>query len=118
MKKILGAAVLALTFVVGLHAYDYTTFKQLTIDATAGGIGFTATDIQAGNGHVQATQASCRAETAEMRYTIDGTTVTSSVGMLLEVGDVVIISGTQYLLNLRAIRTTSTSGGLSCTIVG
>ena len=120
MKKLFCAVLLALSAAVAVQAYDYTVNKELTVDNTAGGVGFTSTDIAAGNGHVQATQATCRNDSAggEFRYTLDGTAPTTSHGVQWEPGDQFTISGTAYLLNFRAIRTGTTSGALSCTIVG
>jgi hypothetical protein len=89
------------------------TFEQLTVDATAGGVPFTAAKIT--NSSSLATWARCRLETAQIRFTVDGTTPTSSVGTLLEVGDILPIHTREELLNFHAIRTGSSSGVLDCT---
>lgn len=90
----------------------YRAFEQITVANTA--IGFTAAKITPA-GLPQATLAQCRLETAQVRFTIDGTTPTSSVGTLLEIGDWLTISGHDSLERFRAIRTGSTSGQLDCT---
>jgi hypothetical protein len=46
---------------------------------------------------------------------LNGSAATSSVGTLLEVGDVLPIVGHDVLVNFSAIRTTGTSGQLDCT---
>lgn len=105
---------LLLLSATSLHAWSYLGFQQLTVDSTSGGVGFTSSTINAGGAHPAATQAQCRLETAEIRYTINGTTVTTAVGTLLEVGDVLVLTGNDVLNNFRAIRTGGTSGVLSC----
>lgn len=87
------------------------TFEQITVANTA--IGFTAAKIDPVGGP-QMNVASCRLETAEVRFSYDGTTPTSSVGTLLEIGDVFYIAGHDQLLQFRAIRTGASSGQLDC----
>lgn len=93
--------------------FRYVAFEQITVATTA--IGFTAATIQAGNGHPQVTLASCRLETAQVRFTVDGTTPTSTVGTLLEIGDWLTLSSPDLVANFLAIRTGGTSGQLNCT---
>jgi hypothetical protein len=91
----------------------YYGYEQITVANSA--IGFTASKITEGNGHPQATRALCRLETAEIRYRTDGGTPTSSVGTLLEPGDVLEINADPVqIAQFLAIRTGSTSGSLSC----
>ena len=93
--------------------------EAITVDATAGGKGFTGTVVRTwDSGTAVKTVASevlVSAETAEMRYTVDGTTVTSTVGHLLSIGDVVVIAGLSNIDNFRAIRTGGSSGALKVT---
>lgn len=91
-----------------LHAA--TGYEQITVANTA--IGFTSTKINPSAG--QMLTASCRLETAEIRWTLDGTTPTTTIGTLLEPGDQLIVSGFTNLSLFRAIRTGATSGVLSC----
>lgn len=91
---------------------SYVAFEQITVAATA--IGFTTTKITPA-GRPQATVALCRVETAEIRYTVDGTTPTTTVGTLLEIGDTLTVNGHDVLVSFRAIRTGGTSGQLDCT---
>jgi hypothetical protein len=116
MNRILLALLVALTLSVTLAA-SYYDFEQITVDATAGGKGFTAAKITPSN-KPPMTSASCRLRTAEISYLyVDpaATTVTASVGQLLEPGDTITFSNREDLLNFRAIRTGATSGQLDCT---
>lgn len=99
---------------VAAQAYSYLGFEQITVAASA--IGFTAAKITPNTATVKdATQATCRLETAEVRYTVDTTTPTTTVGTLLEVGDTLTLTGHDVLTNFKAIRTGATSGVLDCT---
>ena len=116
MKRIVLIAMLLGVFVVGpAQAVNYVAFEQITVADTA--IGFTTATIIAGGGHMQATRAECRVETAQIRFAYDGSTPTASVGALLEVGDVFVLSGNDLLQSFRAIRTVG-SGQLNCHYLG
>lgn len=105
------AVVLAL--VVPLQAALYIDFEQLPVTNTA--VGFTTGEITPNPaGGINAISASCRLETAEIRFVIDGTTATSAYGTLLEPGDTLSLSGHDILVNFSAIRTGATSGTLDC----
>ena len=86
--------------------------ESITVAATA--IGFTSGTITPA-ATKPASRAFVTAETAQMRYTYDGTTPTSTVGHLLDIGDILIIEGIVNVQNFRAIRTTNDSGTLKCT---
>lgn len=114
MKHRLVTVALVLACSASLGAWTYIGFEQITVAGTA--IGFTAAKIDGtGGAHPQATMAVCRNETAQIRYTTDGTTPTSTVGTQLEIGDWLGLTGYDQLSNFRAIRTGSTSGKLNCT---
>lgn len=49
-------------------------------------------------------------ETAQVRFTYDGTTPTSTVGTPLEIQQAVVIEGLGNITNFKAIRTGGTSG--------
>jgi len=53
-------------------------------------------------------------ETAPIRFTADGTAPTSSIGHLLNIGDVLICDGSDAR-KFRAIRAGSVSGVIKCT---
>lgn len=112
----MSRAALVLALVAALlapaSAVQYITFEQVTVAASA--IGLTAAKITP-PGLLQATSATCRLETAEIRYRLDGGTPTPTVGTLLEPGDALTLSGHDVLVAFLAIRTTGASGLLSCT---
>lgn len=110
------AAMLALT--ARASQVSYVAFEQVTVANAS--IGLTASKISpaatgGAAGSIQPTTASCRLETAEIRYTLDGTTTpTTTVGTQLETNDSLTITGHDLMANFRAIRTTGTSGVLNC----
>lgn len=116
MRALLTAGLLLLAVPVSSSQWQYLAFEQITVAATA--IGITATVIQPGGSGTQpqATVGSCRLETAQVRYTVNGTTPTTTVGTQLEIGDTVILNGTDILRLFRAIRTGGTSGVLNCNV--
>ncbi len=95
---------------------DITAFghEDVTVANTAGGVGFTTATI-APSGQRPAHRAVCTAETAQMRYTYDGTAPTTGVGHLLEIGDTLVIEGISNVAAFRAIRTGGTSGHIMAT---
>lgn len=86
--------------------------ESITIDSTSGGKGFTLATYTASSG---VARALITAETAQMRYTYDGTAPTTTVGHLLEVGDVLIVEGRMNIDAFRAIRTGGSSGAITVT---
>lgn len=105
---VLGTCLLSLS----LSAISYVAFEQITVANSS--IGFTAASITPG-GLPEATIATCRLETAEIRWRIDGQVPTTTVGTLLEIGDTIVVSGHDSIVRFRSIRTGATSGTLSCT---
>lgn len=105
-------------------------FEQITVDNTSGGKGFTASKYQsvdisgAGkpliNANVVLVTLEGTAGTNDIRWTIDGTAPTTTVGHLLRAGDIengnpIVIRGRSNIAKFRAIRTGGTSGLISCT---
>src|SRR3990167_10688001 len=82
--------------------------ESLTIDNTTGGVGFTAATIAVGP--VRAGTARFRLETAQVRYTVDGTAPTTTVGTIVNIGEEVWIRGAANVAAFRAIRTGGSSG--------
>lgn len=78
--------------------------QRLTVDDTAGGVTITAP--------ARARVAHCRLETAQIRFTLDGTAPTSTTGQILEVGETLELEGRDEITGFKAIRTGSTSGVL------
>lgn len=89
--------------------------ESITIDNTAGGVILTVNTYTPGSGKRTATEAYLSAETAQMRFTFDGTAPTSSTGHLLNVGESVTIRNLNNITNFKAIRTGSVSGTLKAT---
>ena len=87
-------------------------FESVTVAGTA--IGPTATILVTTNGK-PIVEMLGRLETGQVRFTLDGTTPTSSVGTLLEVGDMITVKGGANIAQFKAIRTTGTSGALKLT---
>lgn len=126
MKKLLllCGVVLGLTVpVVAQPSWSYSKVQaDVTVAAAAVGVFCTigsssCSDVQAGNGHVQATLGVCSLTGGNIRVTTDGQTATSSLGTVLTPG-VWVFQGTQTMLVANAIRDDSTSGVLSCTVYG
>lgn len=113
MKLLFCVLVVALALTVSATA-SYFDFEQITV-ATAS-IGFTVSKITP-TGLPAMTYADCRLRTAQINVLwVDPavTTVSSTVGQLLEIGDRIILVKREEILNFRAIRTGSTSGQLDC----
>ena len=91
--------------------------ERITIDATAGGVGFTSGSDQTTADTFDllgVRQAVCRVEDNEIRIqTMVGKTVLAgSVGIEKAAGDEFIITGYDDMKNFRAIRTGGSSGVL------
>lgn len=114
-KRFIAVLLAWLAFSISGIAYPQwqrLAFEQITVANTA--IGFTSTKITSPDG-VLMTKAVCNLETGEVRYTIDGTTPTSTVGMIWAVNTSLTFVGHDVLSNFRAIRDSGTSGQLDCT---
>ncbi len=83
-----------------------TTHESLTVTGTAGGLTL-ATVRAAGEDHAVIT-----VETATIRFAVDGTTATATVGHVASPGDVITLDSSAELTNFSAIRTTGTSATL------
>lgn len=92
------------------HAF---AFEQITVDNTAGGKGATAATafprvISGGSSFDHgAEEAFISIETDQVRYTLDGTAPTSSLGHILEAGDILQLIGRDMIVKLRMIRVTT-----------
>jgi hypothetical protein len=96
----------ALVSVSGNVASEY---EALTIDSTAGGVALTAAK------YGTCTKAFITVETAQIRFTVDGTAPTTTAGHILNAGDNLDIDSNEDIAAFRAIRTGSTSGVIQCT---
>lgn len=90
------------------QAADLRTFttERITVDNTVGGVRLTVTNVVA---TPPAQSATLTVETAQIRWTKDGTAPTSTTGHLSNVGAVIYLDHPSDLWNFRAIRATSTS---------
>jgi len=93
--------------------WAYLASEQFTVTTTARG--FTGTKITP-PGLPQATRASCDLETADVRYTVDGTAVTTYYGQYWTAGTSKVIVGQDALVKFSTVLATSTSGAkFDCT---
>ena len=85
-------------------------FEQITVSNTA--LPFTVAKYALAN-TVPAEVAQINCETNDVRYTVDGTTPTASVGILLKVGFSATINGSEDVKAFRVIRATGADGAIS-----
>lgn len=99
-------------------AYDY---GNVTIDNTAGGVPFPSTDLSWTSEPLNTAQLvsftiDCSAgTTCPIRFTVDGTAPTTSVGMRADYQQTIQIYNRVNLVNFRAIREGATSAILNVT---
>ena len=84
----------------------YSAFESITVSGSAGGL---TTATIAGM-----ETALITVEAAQVRFRLDGNNPTSSVGHILEVGDVLEIDSSEAMGIVSFIRTGGTSGTLRC----
>ena len=106
-----GLLALALILAVGLSASAAQyRFETITVANTA--IGITET-IHTPAGIPQMKACQLRVEGAEIRIRWDGTAPTATVGIPVEVLEIVTLTGHQDISQLQMIRTTATSATVS-----
>jgi hypothetical protein len=88
--------------------FDTQAFEKLTINALAGGVPLSGT-VYAGTRYAVLT-----VEAATLRFTVDGTPPTPSVGHLVEPGDIIRLNSHEDIVAFRAIRTAASDGILQC----
>ena len=92
-------------------------FEEISVDATA--IGFTqaewrsAPGLNARSAYVAVVTLTGTAGTNDIRWTVDGTTPTGTLGHILVAGDSLIIKGTGNITKFRAIKDGATAGTIS-----
>lgn len=92
--------------------YRPTGYEAITVDNTEGGKSLTLAKYYSSTTGIVSNLAVITVESASIRYTDDGTTVTSSVGTpVLPYGEIVIGSFSA-IQNFRAIRTGDTSASI------
>lgn len=96
--------------VIGKHkGYDR---EDITVDNTVGGVGFTAAKL---NTTVPPKRIYITVETAQCRFTYDGTAPTAALGHPLNPFDTLYVEGLKNMRNFRAIRIGDNSSKLVCT---
>lgn len=85
---------------------DYTQYEAITVAGTA--VGLTAATITGLN------KGLITCESAQIRFTVDGTTATATVGHILNDGDVLKLENMSELNKFSAIRTGGVSATLRC----
>lgn len=96
------------------ETYGAGDYEALTIDNTAGGVGFTAGKLLSTQ-HGVARGVFCTLESGQIRFTLDGTAPTTLIGHLLEIGQSLTLENVGDLKNFKAIRTGAVSGSLKVT---
>ncbi len=111
MKKLLMAGLVGILFLfVAFPVFAADNCETITVANTA--IGFTASKITKPN--FEAKEAICVNQGAQIRFWTDGTSPTSTVGIILEVGQGFVLDKRGDVIRFKAIRTGDTSGVLSC----
>ena len=88
---------------------------SLTVDATSGGVPIASASTHSTGYGQPAEKVFMTLETAQIRFTVDSTAPTATIGHLLEVGQNLTLSGPQEIKAFRAFRTGTTSGALYIT---
>lgn len=112
MTRRLHVLFLLVLLLAGSVSASYRQYEQVTVATTA--IGFTVNYIVKTSGHNAAAKAFCRLEQAQIRYRVDGVAPTTTVGTILDVGDVLELTDSDAIIQFVAIRTGGTSGILNC----
>lgn len=115
MKKLMAVLIVGIVLVASITVWaldestvSFFAYEAVTVDNTSGGKALTEATYTS-----YAKLAVCTLETAEVRYKIDGSAPTTTVGHPLEPLQSIILYGDQ-INKFRAIRTGSTSGSLKC----
>ena|SRR3990167_9045294 len=98
---------------VNITAGLFKAFAHESITVTDTAQTFTAATYLTGS--EKAKRAIITIESAQIRYTYDGTTPTSSVGHLCNPFDVISLIGSDNITNFRAIRAGSTNAAIKVT---
>jgi len=111
MRRLSLIAVM-LALVAPVIAQENIEFEALTVAASATGI---TDSVVNPAGYPQNNYCTARLATAQVRYRYDGTAPSATVGTVMDVGDVLVISGNDIARTIQWFRTGSTSGVLSIT---
>jgi hypothetical protein len=96
--------------------YRPTGYEAVTVDNTVGGVYLTvAKYFTVATSKIVADFAVVKIESAQIRYTVDTTAPTTSVGMLGLPMETLVLGSFEELKNFRAIRTGDTSASIKVT---
>ncbi len=102
----------ALASAEGTNPYD---FESLTVSTTAVGLSSSKYDLTNADPNLRTRKVQCAVETAAVRYRLDGTAPTSSVGEILYANDRLILTQPKEISQVRFIRKDSSDATLRCT---
>lgn len=86
--------------------------EVVAVDDTVGGKALSVSEIEGMK------RAFITAEASQMRFTLDGTPPTTTIGHLLNPGDSVVLDSVADLTSFRIIRTGAVNGSIQCTYSG
>lgn len=98
-----------LTAGISLSGSKASEYEAITVDNTVGGKACATAKVGT------CTKAFITVETAQIRFTIDGTAPTTTVGHLLNIGDILELDSAEDIAAFRAIRTGTASATIHCT---
>jgi hypothetical protein len=87
-------------------------FERLTVSNAA--VGLTVAIFSKNSGLECCDKATILVEDASIRYRVDGSDPTTTIGLLANSGDIISLSGISELRLFKAIRTATTDAHLSC----
>ncbi|KKN32292.1 hypothetical protein LCGC14_0815340 [marine sediment metagenome] len=91
---------------------DTFAFEALAVVGSATAFTAGTYDPVGVESNTPAISATVQCQVAQVRYRVDGTDPTASVGTLMDVGDEIVVWGSRDIKSFRAIRT----GGVSATL--
>ena len=107
---------MALTVPLSAQWTYVRTAAEITVSTAAVDL-FVEADVVAGDGHVQATLATCALSGANIRISFSGTAPTTSLGQILTPGQYTV-TGSDVMRTLQGIRDDSVDATWNCIIVG
>jgi len=120
MNKLLRLSLIIVFFCLSLFVYAYpadilrpTGYEAIAVDDSAGGKALTAAKYyNTTTARIVSDYAIVVLEAAPCRFTVDGTTVTDTAGVPLQVNQGWVLETFDELQNFRIIRTGAVSGSL------
>lgn len=115
MRKIylLLTALTASLLIVSFSLMSFAADDYESILVTGSAKGFTASKVRATSYNTR--KVYCTLETANIRYRIDGTDPSSTVGHLMEISQNLTLTNYQDVSSFKAITSGTVSGNLRCT---